>query len=174
MQWLELDLVVTGLRKETPDREIWRAIEEKKFTRYSIWELKRRGWKVHSLDSKAESLTGIAPSKKLIVLNESLEHYDRDKALFQELVYTHFQEELDKVKEPKYKLDNAAIVQWLSRQSRAKFYRLRSAVYAFELKPQIYDEASYKAFGKNSNSHRQIPFPFAGSRTVDITNTLMD
>ena len=172
LSWLELDLAVSELNRQTKDREIWKEIKARPLSMYAIRKLKEKGWKVRSVEREAPAT--VLPGAKVILLREDLTGYERDKVLFHELAHAHFGQKLNDVQESAYSTDNNAIAEWLGRQSRSKFYRLRSAIYAFELKPQIYDEASYQAFGRNHTSARQLSFSFAGNRTVDITRTLRD
>ncbi|MBU0456810.1 MAG: ImmA/IrrE family metallo-endopeptidase [Nanoarchaeota archaeon] len=148
-------------------------IQDNPITVESIDALAKKGWYVQ-FKSLCSSLKGGIVENK-ILLKENLSPYERDKTLFHELVHIHYPTYLSCKSERALslftELQIEAITEWLGRKARADHLLLREAIKSFELEPQVYDQASYRAF---RIVKEQLAFPFAQDIIYSQLPLLMD
>jgi len=146
--WLELDFFVSDLRIKKPYLQIWPGIERNPPSIASIDVLLEHGYVVE--ERPLNLLLGTIEYPK-IVLQTSLDPYERDKTLFHELAHLHHPVLLCLGDSYSYfsereQLQREAITEWLGRKARADPELLRHAIVSFGLEPHVYDQASYRAF----------------------------
>jgi len=148
LDWAELDAAVAKIRQETLYARDWSKIDDS-FTRGSIDILVQSGWKLF-VDFRGPGAF-CSPVRKEIGLPKSLGGFERDTALFHELVHAWFGDELNDAARRYFMRErqNNRITEWLARKLRAKPELLRHAVTTFGLEPVIYDSSSYLAFSLN-------------------------
>jgi len=157
--WPELDAFISDLGIKKPYLRIWKTMESTPITTASIDALVNQGLVVvtHPLGLfSGKILLGKLEDGK-IVLKQGLSPYERDKTLFHELAHLHHPVLLCSGDSYGYfsekeQAQREAIAEWLGRTARANPELLRHAIHRFELKPQIYDLASYSAFKDDSRA----------------------
>lgn len=149
--WNGLYQYIAILKDEEPSLPIWKEIAEKPVDKKFLHELRSQEWKVRGepMDLLADGLYDyenrvIRINNYLIMRMNDEKAYERDKFLFHEIAHLRFGLN-DNIGNPGWK-KNAAIAEWIGRQSRADPELLKHAVKGFGLEPIIYDLASYQAF----------------------------
>ena len=154
--WSELNSLVLALKIKPKFIGIWSLIESKPLTTDSIDMLVREGWVVKEDCFASRCFYDI----KKICIEKNIDNYERDKALFHELVHAWYPNELDDGFIAYYRLEHNAIAEWLARQLRANYQLLRHTVHSFNLKSHIYDKSSYLAFREDDLERQLVLFPF--------------
>ena len=161
--WDRLNEYVLSLHADQSLAHTWKMICDNPLHESSIDMLVLDGWKINLIpqleDNNVKHGACLLEEKEIEIV-EGFGVYDRDKTLFHELIhawYNYFGDPLNDINSWKVSNDvkdrclkNGAIVEWLSRKKRATSSLLRHAVHSFQLKPEIYDVASYYAFVKDS------------------------
>jgi len=167
--WKELDAYVDSLLPFDRPLEL---LAEKPFTTKEIDELLASGclvrfsahlWEGQGLTFKTKKNN---LELRYILLNYLSSPYDRDKILFHECAHIKYNICFD-IKDKNIE----AKVEWIGRQWRADPTLLKHLIHSFELKPYIYDKASYQAFASSSPEGNQLLFPFEKN---NILETFMD
>ena len=170
LSWKKLENYIISLRTNPKLGDIWNIIESKPLDISSIKDLKRDGLKIEIKEANYDSsnhhsftyFSGVwFPTEKKIILTEEVVKtrteprrvdvitYDRDLALFHEIVHAQYEEALSrKLFENEFSKQNEYIVEWLARQARAKFELLEMVIDSFEIDYRTYDLASFLAFGR--------------------------
>jgi len=132
-------------------------LKEKPITAQSIEGLARDGWKVIPEAFAWSSGAADAIAKKIWVSEPTA--YQRDKTLFHEIAHACYGEEIADsmtfIPERQIRQENNAIAEWIGRQSRSQPRLLRHTLLAFDLKPEVYDWASYLAFEEYAQNPRE-------------------
>lgn len=137
----EIEARVKVIRKDFPHLRIWDAIEEP-ITKDSIDSLIGDSWVVRT----EQETTYSRPWLREIGLEYGLNGFERDRALFHEMVHARLGEEASDSMPARFRDDNNTIVEYLARQLRQNPDILRHSIVAFNLEPQIYDSVSHQAF----------------------------
>jgi hypothetical protein len=159
----EIEARVKVIRKDFPNRRIWDSIEEP-ITTDSIDSLIEDGWVVKT----EQDTTYSRPWLTEIGLQYGLRGFERDRALFHEIVHAWLGKEASDNMLARFRDDNNTIVEHLARQLRANPEILRHSVLAFNLEPEIYDSVSHQAF---ADYHSLSPYQAPHAATPPATST---
>ncbi len=176
LKWEKLDSLVKGYKELlVPDVKTWVTIKEKPITAERIKELRKSGLDFFLRERVFEEGYFIPASrnchKPMMIIKRSLTGYDRDVTLMHELIHALYEDGSNilydaSIKLPReVRLVNNAIVDWLARKARANPEILHAAIKIFEfaaleLMPQVYDRASFEAFGMEANGQRVFTFMY--------------
>lgn len=154
--WHNLETCVTELQAQGHNPLLFSLIREKPLTPDSIDEILRQGWKIMLTGIPCRCASQCSYRTKTIYLDEGLEPYERDKALFHEIAHAWYglTATMDDENLGEYGTKNNALVEWACRLSRANPEILRRAVIGFNLTPRIYDRASSQAFQQENKETR--------------------
>lgn len=146
--WRELDNYVSALRLKDQNGMIWQEIKDNPISTTFIDGLRKERWKVRY--DCIEDLGSCDYENKIILLSSLFRFvfpFERDITLFHELAHTRHPTLLNSVlHSPVPDPQQEVIAEWLGRKARAEPELLRHAILSFGLKPEVYDQASYRAF----------------------------
>ncbi|MBW2986152.1 hypothetical protein KY333_02165 [Candidatus Woesearchaeota archaeon] len=150
--------------------DMWPLIEANPITPHSIDRLITDGWAVEKDEKKLFRRGQCDFDTKLITLYGNTEEYrrkpySRDVTLMHEVVHAHYPRLNSQTTTTGEKFITSKIgetmTEWIARQIRTVPEVLRASVLWFDLKPYVYDRASYVAFvAMNPPGQKLFPFTY--------------
>ncbi len=174
-------------------KPIWEEIQKRPITIESIDKLIEFGLQIKLINSQPGNISHAMYLCNIIYLSSNLNGYERDKALFHEIVHAWYSTDPNGWHEDEGGWEfrgtvledgccsnfpedypDTLIAEELARKLRTNPELLRHTILDFGLQPKIYDKISYQAFGAVSDLDKQLAFPFVKLLYKEINKILMD